>query len=145
MIYTLPVVSTDTYSDDPPPKESTSRFKFFTDILGSRQITSASSSTPKRSHTINIPVVASLKRSTTTTTSFIRSRGKHLTKFGRSKEPSHDDENQKSSPVIKHRRISSSPVTVRRSATSSATTRTRGMVNPRAEPEDGGLSTTAGG
>ena len=132
MIYTLPVVFTDKYPDDPSTKESASTSKPFTDILSSHQITSASSPTPRRSHTINIPTVASLKRSSTTAASFIRSRGKYFTRPGHSKEQLHDDDSLRSPPAI-------SPVTVRRSATTTASSTAaymRGMMRPSVEPMD---------
>lgn len=133
MIYTLPIASTDEYPDDASPEESTPTSKLFTDILSSSQITSASSSTLRRSHTINIPALASLKRSSTTAASFIRSRGKYFTRPGHSKEPSHDDDSQRSPPAI-------SPVTIKRSATTTASATAaymRGMVKPSIEPIDG--------
>jgi len=119
-------------TDDPPPRESTSLYRHFTDILSSQQITSASSSIPKRSHTINIPAVASLKRSSTAAASFIRSRGKHLTKSGHSKEPSHDDDSQRSPRAISHWRSASVLATIGRSATT-ATSYMRGKMRQNAE------------
>ncbi|KAF9782140.1 hypothetical protein BJ322DRAFT_197307 [Thelephora terrestris] len=94
--------------DDSPPRESTPTFKAFREILKPHQLTSASS-TPKRSHTINIPSVAALKRSSSSAASFVRSRGKYFTKSRGSKEASHDDVNEPSH-TIPFRRIVSSPV-----------------------------------
>jgi hypothetical protein len=137
MVYPLLIVSTDTHPDDPHPRESTSAFKSFTGILGSHQITSASSSTPKRSHTINIPsAAASLRRSSTTAASFIKSQGKHFTKSGRPMEQSHDDgtDSRRPPPTHRHRRIASASATIRRSATT-ATTYIRGKMKPGVDPD----------
>ena len=128
----FPIVSSNTRPDDPPLVAGyESAFKSFTNILGSHQIASASS--PKRSHTINIPSTASLKRSSTTAASFIRSRGKYFTQSGHSKEPSHDNDSQRSPG---HRRIASASMTIRRSATT-ATSYIKGRMKPRADPVNG--------
>ena len=117
--------------DEPQTRESASASVSFVDILGSHQITSASPSGPKRSHTINIPFAASLKRSSTTAASFIRSRGGRFTKSVHPGELPHNGGNDSQRPphVINHRRIASASMTIRRSATS-ATAYIRGKMKP---------------
>ncbi|KAF9651792.1 hypothetical protein BDM02DRAFT_3184295 [Thelephora ganbajun] len=121
--------------DDPPPREFASTFKF-TDVLSSHRITSASSSTPKRSHTINIPSIASLKRSSTAAALFVRSRGKYFTKFSHSKEPPCDGGNQQFPHAIDHRRVTCSPVIVRR-PTTTIMAYIRGKMKSDVKPVDG--------
>jgi len=106
--------------DDPPPRVSISVFKTFQEMFRPRQMTSAPP-TLRKSHTINIPSVSLLKRSSTIAASFVKSRGKYFTKSGHSKEPSHESETEQPH-TTHHRRAVSTPVTVRRSATTTTTT-----------------------
>jgi len=110
--------------DDPPSRKSTSTFETFREMLKPRQVTSASP-TPKRSHTINVPAIATLKRSSTLAASFIRSRGRYFTKSGDPKETSHDGDNEHSPRTIHHRRIVSSPVETLNCSMRQDTTRVR--------------------